>query len=142
MNTTGRISFAQNNIALKANNLATTINQQIVNSSRMDEQPGIDEAMNAPGQVRVDQADSFVQLSYDPQAQQPKSFEFKVKQDLKTPDGQVLMPAGTESTFTRSDDGVQTYEQKVPTPQGTYCQKAVVDDATQTIDYNERIING
>lgn len=110
----------------------TAINTQIAQTATLDDQPGMDIAPGA-GTVRAQDQDSFVQLDYDPQTSIAQKFSFKAHNDIKTPDGATVVPAGLETSMTREQNGVETYSQSLP---GAQTQQVVVDPQAQTLNFN------
>lgn len=127
---------------LQASNLATTlvarVNTQMTQTAALDDQPEVDQAAGQRGEVLLDQADSFVQLSYDPATNGPQAFAFKANQDLKAPDGTVIVPSGTESSYQVADHR-ETYVLQGPGPEGVARQQAVLDNQAQLMTFSDSI---
>ncbi len=129
-------SFATLQASQATTALVGRVNVQIQQTAAIDEQPGIDQAPNQKGEVLVDQQDSFVSLSYDPQTTAPKSFAFKANQNLVAEDGTVMVPVGTESGYVNADNK-ETFRLQVPTEQGIASQEAVLDNQASTVRYSD-----
>ena len=140
MNNSVSISFTQNRVAQASTALIATVNQQIGQAAQLDDQAGLDQAVGL-GSVMAQDQDSFVQLSYKPQTGEADSFSFKAHNDIKAPSGEVVIPKGVETSFTKDTEGAETYQQDLPTQDGSvFRQQAVVDPKTETITYNEWIL--
>ena len=129
-------SFATLQASQATTALVGRVNLQIQQSAAIDEQPQADQAPNQRGEVLVDQPDSFVSLSYDPQTTAPKNFAFKAHQNLMAEDGTLVVPSGTESGYLNSE-GKETFRLQVPTDQGMATQKAVLDNQASKVIYSE-----
>lgn len=135
------ITFAQNAVAQAATGLVAKVNAQISNAASLDEKLSVDKLEKAPGEVRAQDQDSIVELSYDPETLAAEKFTFKAHNDVKTADGQVAIAKGTETGFSRSKSGVETYYQELPTQDGKKVrQQAVVDPNEETITYREWVL--
>jgi hypothetical protein len=130
------ISYRTHQTAMAANAMVSAINTQIGQTAGLDDQPGMDTSLGR-GSVKFQDGDSFVQLDYDPQTNIAKSFNFQAQNDIKAPNGTVIVPSGVETSMARSDDGVETYTQKLP---GEEAQRVVVNPQAQTIDFNGQSI--
>ena len=140
MNNSVSISFTQNRVAQASTALIATVNQQIGQAAQLDDQAGIDQAVGL-GSVMAQDQDSYVQLSYQPQTGEANSFTFKAHNDIVAPNGEVVIPKGVETSFSKDAEGAETYQQDLPTQDGVFRQQAVVDPKTETITYNEWILN-
>lgn len=125
---------------LQASNLATAlvarVNTQMTQTAALDDQPELDQAGGQRGEVLLDQADSFVQLSYDPANNNPQAFAFRANQDLATPDGSVVVPAGTESSYQVAGQQ-ETYLLQTPAEGGMMVQQAVLDNQAQLMTFSD-----
>ena len=125
---------------LQASNLATAlvgrVNAQIQQAAALDDQPEIDQAPGQRGEVLVDQPDSFVQLSYDATTNAPKGFAFKANTNLAAEDGTVVVPSGTESSYSTAP-GIETFSLEVPTEQGLVKQQAVLNNETEMMLFSD-----
>lgn len=132
MNNGVNISYRKHQTAQASSAVIAGINTQIGQAAQLDEQPGYDAAPGV-GQVKAQDEDSFVHLDYDPQTNIANSFQFQAHNDIKAPNGQVVVPGGLETSMSRDPNGVETYAQKVP---GGVAQQVVVDPQAQTINLN------
>jgi hypothetical protein len=132
MNNGVNISYRKHQTAQASGAMIAGINTQIGQTAQLDEQPGLDSAPGV-GNVRAEDTDSFVQLSYDPQTNVANSFQFQARNDIKAPNGQVVVPGGLETSMDRADNGVETYSQRLL---GGEAQQVVVDPQSQTINLN------
>jgi hypothetical protein len=117
------ISYKQHQVSRAAEGLIGAVNQQISNAAQLDEQPGLDQAMGAQGSVLSQDQDSFVKLEYNPQTRGADEFNFKAHNDIKAPNGMVVVPKGLETSFAKTDDGVETYTQTAPTTEEASCDR-------------------
>ena len=152
-NTTGTVSYSEGGqsapdfsveTSLAAGATAALISKlqlQIAQASAVDEQTGVDQAFGQPGQILLDDAATSVSLNIDPATSAPLSFNFSAKQNLAGPDGTILVAAGSQSTYQR-DGQKELFSQDVPTPQGTVRQQVMLDNASQTVDFQEFILKG
>lgn len=131
MNNGINISYQKHQAVQASAALIATVNTQMGQAAQLDDQPGMDTSLGK-GSVLAQDQDSYVQLSYDPQTQTASSFSFKAHNNIMTPDGQLLVPGGLETSMSRSDDGKLTYAQKAPDGSS---QQAVVDPQSNTIQY-------
>ncbi len=129
-------SFSTLQAAQATTGLITRVNADIQQAAALDEQPGVDQASNQVGEVRIDTQDSFLSLSYDPETAAPQSFEYQAKENLHAPDGTLLVAAGTQSAYQR-DGQLETFRQDIPTEQGVLRQEAVLDNGSETINFQE-----
>jgi hypothetical protein len=131
-------SFANLQASNLTSALVARVNAQIHQAASLDEQFEVDQAPGQPGEVLLDQSDSFVQLSYDPSAGSPKSFAFKAHLDLMAQDGTVVVPGGTESSYAASQGG-ESFRLQVPTEQGVVTQEAVLNNDKETVLFSDGV---
>lgn len=128
-------SFATLQASQAATALVGRVNLQMQQTAATDE-TGADQAAGKPGEVLLNQPDSFVSLSYDAATASPTAFSFKALQNLVGPDGAVVVPSGTESSYTVFS-GKETYRMQVPSEQGVVGQQVVIDNASGKVSYSE-----
>lgn len=123
----------------KATQLASQIighvNLQMQQAGSLDESPN-DQASGQPGEVLLDQADSFVQLSYNTETGASKGFTCKANQNLVNEAGQVVVAAGTETSHSVNGDK-QTFRLEGPAANGTEKHEVTVDNAAGTVHYSD-----
>lgn len=130
------ISFKKHQVAQTVSAMVAGTSHQITQASQFDEQAGTDTAPGV-GEVKYEDNDQFVEVGYDPQTKIANNFHFKAKNNVAAPNGQILVPQGMETTMNRSADGVESYRQSIPTPDGgTATHTAILDPNSQTINYN------
>ncbi len=130
-------SFATLQASNHATALVARVNTQIGQAAALDEQPDGDQAPGQRGEVLLDQADSFIQLSYDPATNAPKSFAFQANQNLLTPEGQVVVPAGTQSSYSAAD-GKESFSLQVPGEGGAVSrQQATLDNSAGMLLFSD-----
>lgn len=135
-----RITDQDTQVSSTVNAIVATINGQINNYAALDEQPGVDTATGV-GSVRARDESSSVELEYDPSTGAASHYRFEAHNDVKTPDGQVLISKGVKTAMTLSQDGLETYSQTLPMADGgSFTQEVSVNQATQTISYNEWVL--
>ena len=127
------ISFNKHQAALATSTMVGAVSHQVAQTASLDEQPGVD---TAPGQGKVAFEDhvTLASLEYEPATGVANKFSFRAKEDIQA---QAVVPKGMETSFQRTPEGVETYTQSLPTPDGgKVSQEAVLDPATETITYN------
>jgi hypothetical protein len=129
-------SFGNFQVSNAAAGLVNRVNAQIGQTAALDEAAQVDQAPNQPGEVLLDQQESFVQLSYAPDTGSPKDFAFKAHVDLANEQGAVVVPSGTESSY-RNAEGKETFTCQVPNGETVARQEAVLDNSAQVVHFSD-----
>lgn len=125
-------------VAQRANTIIGATNQSIQMAAAMDEGPE-DQAANQPGQVAF--SNDQVEFSLATKDGMPVSFKNTVKTDIATPDGQLISPAGTKSSYQRNEDGSEDFRTETPTGDGKALVTTLnINPAAGVVDYNEQFI--